>query len=138
MLRHRSYTIALAVMLVGLSPAQAEDTVLMLACQGTRGYLKEPVSMSIIVNLTKGTLESSSLAFWGFSPINVTIVSETTVIFRGSVQGPLVDQTIDGSIDRVTGDLEATRQVTDPNADPNAPHLSYTYLLKCKPAQRMF
>jgi hypothetical protein len=35
MLRHRSCTIALVVMLFALSPAQAADTVLTLACQGT-------------------------------------------------------------------------------------------------------
>src|SRR5262245_34679787 len=35
MLRHRSCVIALAVMLVGLPTAQAADTTLTLACQGT-------------------------------------------------------------------------------------------------------
>jgi hypothetical protein len=37
-LRRHSYTIALVVMLVGLSPAQAEDEVLTLACQGTTAH----------------------------------------------------------------------------------------------------
>jgi hypothetical protein len=51
----RCACIALAVMLVGLSTAQAADTTLTLACQGARktdDAKPEPISMSIIVNFT--------------------------------------------------------------------------------------
>ena len=62
MLRRCSYVIGLAVMLVGLPTAQAADTTLTLACQGTatsgvEDAKPEPVSMGIIVNFTKRTVQ---------------------------------------------------------------------------------
>ena len=57
----RCACIALAVMLVGLSTAQAADTTLTLARQGARktDAKPEPISMSIIVNFTAGLLPAS-------------------------------------------------------------------------------
>ena len=64
MLRHCSCVIALAVMLVGLPTAQAADTTLTLACQGTATDITqpvdgkpEPVSMGIIINFTNRTVQ---------------------------------------------------------------------------------
>ena len=85
MLRHHSCIIAFAAMLVALSPAQAEDTVLTLACQGTATFpTKEnpkvlPISTGIVVtNCTgdhvlrvngtviccEGRVKSSALGVW--------------------------------------------------------------------------
>jgi hypothetical protein len=66
--------IGLAVMLVGLPTAQATDTTLTLACEGTASseetffttteQLKpEPVSMSIIV-ITQGTVQGFGFPFY--------------------------------------------------------------------------
>ena len=69
-----SRVIALAVMLVGLSTAQAADTTLTLACQGTTTATTagtedkpEPISMGIIVNFTKKTVHGFGELFpvWG-------------------------------------------------------------------------
>jgi hypothetical protein len=57
----RCACIALAVMLVGLSTAQAADTTLTLACQGAKENRCQAgaISMSIIVNFTAGLLPAS-------------------------------------------------------------------------------
>jgi len=60
MLRHQCI-IALAVTLAGLSPAQAEDTVLTLACNGTTttsdDAVAKPVSMGIVIDLKAGKID---------------------------------------------------------------------------------
>ena len=43
--------------------------------------------------------------------------------------------TINGSIDRVTGDVEATLMMTNTKGDTA---MFVNYSLKCRPAQRMF
>jgi len=60
-LRFSARVIALGMMLVGLPTAQAADTTLTLACQGTttsglEDAKPEPISMGIIVNFTKKTV----------------------------------------------------------------------------------
>ena len=62
-LRFSARVIALGMMLVGLPTAQAADTTLTLACQGTTTATTagtedkpEPISMGIIVNFTKKTV----------------------------------------------------------------------------------
>jgi hypothetical protein len=54
-------------------------------------------------------------------------MNEVTVAFHGSNQ---TGESITGSIDRVTGDVEARTQTT--------PDVILRYMLKCRPAQRMF
>ena len=62
MLRGCSRAIA-AVMLVALSPARAENTVVTLACNGTTttnaddDALSKPVSMGIVIDLNAGTID---------------------------------------------------------------------------------
>ena len=102
MLRHCSSVIALAVMLVGLSTARAADSTLTLACQGTMASTSiedakpEPVTMGIIFNFTKGTLQ-------GFGtlinyPVKITGWTDVTVTFYGSDKGvsPVIEETIRG------------------------------------------
>jgi hypothetical protein len=121
-------------MLVGLSTAQAADTTLTLACQGTTTFGtgdSAPVSMGIIVNFTNRTVH-------GFVfPAKITDADEVTVSFEGSK--PYSASAIwynRGSIDRVTGDVEATFT----QSDTKTGHIfaSTNWLLKCRPTQRMF
>ena len=67
MLRHRSCTVALAMMLLALSPAQAEDTVLTLACNGTtttsEDAVAKPVSMGIVIDARPERSMASSVNF---------------------------------------------------------------------------
>jgi len=131
----RSVWIAFAVMLVGLPTAQAADTTLTLACQGTMTLERvydadpEPISMGIIVNLTARTVTGFTHPTEKF-PLTIESFNDVTVHFRGS--DPIGSLTVYGSIDRVTGDVEAT-SVTKTMVE-----LVRRYSLKCRPAQRMF
>lgn len=138
----------IAVMLVGLSTACADKT-LMLACEGTktegsrgadRSYTErtEATSMSIVVNFAARTVT-------GFRQeerlLELTIgeTSETTISFAGSnstaTPRPLSFE-MRGTIDRVTGSVEAHFASLD--EDGVFEIWSNSYALKCKPIQRMF
>jgi hypothetical protein len=89
MLRTCPRIIALAVILVGLPTAQAADTTLMLACQGTKTYISmadgtrdqegQPtaISMGIIVNLTAQTVTGLD----DEPPLTIRSVNETIIAF---------------------------------------------------------
>jgi hypothetical protein len=129
-------TIGLPVTMVALSSAQAADTTLTLACQGTTTVTTmedaklEPISMGMIVNFKNNTVDG--FGYPGFSgrfdfPVKITGMNDVTVAFHGSNQ---TGGSITGSIDRVTGDVEARTQTT--------PDMILRYALKCRPTQRMF
>jgi len=97
-------------------PAQPADATLTLACQGTttvttmENAKPEPISMGIIVDFTNRTVHG--FGYPGFSgsfdfPVKITGTNEVTVAFHGSNQ---TGGSITGSIDRVTGDVEARTQ----------------------------
>jgi hypothetical protein len=126
--------------------AQAADATLTLACDGTATDITrpvdgkpEPVSMlGIIINFTAGTVTSGSkgaLLGWDF-PLKITSFDEAAVLFKGSYDTELTVRTISGSIDRVTGNIDATNTVM--NLKTSKIVTSTTYALKCRPAQRMF
>jgi hypothetical protein len=135
----RCACIALVVMLV--STAHADDATLTLACQGTTTFgteaaKPEPVSMGIIVNFTNRTVHG--FGYPGFSgrfdfPVKITGMDAVTVAFHGSSQ---TGESITGSIDRVTGDVEARIQMSDSKTGDLLSILRYA--LKCRPTQRMF
>jgi hypothetical protein len=137
----RCACIALVVMLV--STAHADDATLTLACQGTTTFgtedvKREPISMGIIVDFTNHTVHgfgypgsSGRFAF----PVKITGMNEVTVAFHGSESRNQVEESITGSIDRVTGDVEARTQVSDSKTGILS---ILRYALKCRPTQRMF
>ena len=130
---------AVAVMLVGLSTAQAADTTLTLACQGTVTLIKdgrerkpEPISMGMIANLTAQTI--TGLGGPGDdTPMTITGFDDLHISFRGSAGNWW---TIQGSIDRVTGDMEAIS--TNWELTTHEVAFSQLLALKCRPTQRMF
>jgi hypothetical protein len=138
MLRTCSRIIALTAMVAGPSmTAQAADGTLTLACQGTKGPIENPnltpISMGIIVNFTAGTVHG----FGGVSdpPVKITGVNEVIVAFSDFI--PSLDsdkEHIEGSINRVTGDVHAT--ATWYRAEKIV--WMTAYALKCRPTQRMF
>jgi hypothetical protein len=112
--------------------AQAADSILTLACRGTATDTivdkPEPVSMGIIVNFTKRTVQG----FEDDYPVKITGWNDVTVAFSGEDRKGA--QTM-GSIDRVTGAVEATSMVINAKGEVT---YSLKYSLKCRPAQRMF
>jgi hypothetical protein len=131
-------------MLVGLSTAHAADTTLTLACQGTTTFgtedaKREPISMGIIVDFTNHTVHG--FGYPGFSgqfdfPVKITGMNEVTVAFHGSHEFGSTLSSITGSLDRVTGDVEARIQMSDSKRGDFLSILRYA--LKCRPTQRMF
>jgi hypothetical protein len=129
MLRLCARVIALTAMIICLPmTAQAVDTTLTLACQGTVTVTPsiddakpEPISVGIILNFITHTVQ-------GFgNPTEITRMNDTTITFAGS--DPSAGWTVDGSIDRVTGEVGATTTLWN---------LKTKFALKCRPAQRMF
>jgi hypothetical protein len=115
--------------------AQAVDTTATLACQGTTLTTTkdepEPISMGIIINFTKGTVHGFADPIF---PVNVTGVTEVNVVFFGANSAS--DWHIRGTLDRVTGDVEATSIVFD--VKTGSIKIQTSYSLKCRPTQRMF
>jgi len=140
MLRACSRVIAAIAMAAVLSTARAaEPETLTLACQGLETWQglffsadpPNPSSMSIIVNFAAGTVS-------GFGPISVKIdrVSEQLVSFVGHNNSDEITWTVSGSIDRVTGDVEATSTMLNNKTGNLMGETRYS--LKCTPAQRKF
>jgi hypothetical protein len=66
-------------------------------------------------------------------PVNITGINEVTVTFGGSRRSGWGDNNLSGTIDRVTGDVEANSTLTDGKHSA-----TITYSLKCRPTQRLF
>jgi hypothetical protein len=133
-----SFVIALNAIMAALSATvQAADETLTLACQGTvtetmmeKEQKPEPISMGIVVNFSDRTVKGL-----GRDTAEIDNVTERSVDFSVGFMTPRSDPgwTV-GSIDRVTGDLEATIRMFSSARRMVVRH----YLLKCRPAQRMF
>jgi hypothetical protein len=136
-LRTSSCVIALNAMVAAVSmTVQAADETLTLACKGTiqRNAMKsEPVSVGIIVNFTARTITGFTLEKL---PLTMLNSNDTTVQFSGS--DSISSLIIDGIIDRVTGDLEATAIRQPSITETTAATTIERYSLKCRPTQRMF
>jgi hypothetical protein len=130
--------IAAAVVLVGLSSAQAADETLTLTCQGTMTEQilgADSVSMGIVVNFTDRTVQGLTIPGGLIDyPIKITGWNDVTVSFSGSKNLDPTVVSMTGTIDRVTGDLEATSTQTLGGISIG----STTYSLKCRPAKRLF
>ena len=124
-------TIAAALLVVTSMAAQAAEPTgtLTLACEGTvtitpqTDAKPEPISMGIIV-----TTEGAVGGFTNLAHINR--FKATTIEFLGNIDGWWVE----GSIDRVAGDVSATERLSD----QGRLLLKKEYSLKCSPAQRKF
>ena len=71
----------------------------------------------------------------GGAPVKIIVVDKTTIGFSGvSAAGG----TAFGTIDRVTGDVEAATEIWSHKTQPHKLVWAKGYTLKCKPTQRMF
>jgi hypothetical protein len=137
---------AAIILVVGLSTtAQAVETgTLTLACKGTvvdnyNGPEPEQLSMGLIVNFTTGAVEGfilPDIPKWGYYPVNIERMNEVIVTFSGSGGTGGINSSMSGTIDRVTGDVDASH--TDTDAKTGKMLNQTTYSLKCRPTQRLF
>jgi hypothetical protein len=117
----------------------AEPAKLVLTCQGHTHYLGDdsqslPVSLGLTVNFADRTIQG--FRYPEDFPIKIIDINETTIVFHGSSRhapGATYRQ-INGGIDRVTGDAEATSDVTSWSESK----ASAIHLLKCRPTEPMY
>lgn len=127
------------IVLAGLSSAQAaEPEKLMLACQGTvKSGLSnddkgEPISKGLVIDFAARTVAGFTSP--GAFSVKILSADEASIVFQGSSDNG--GQLIHGSINRVTGDVEADWTGTIPQTGRVI--AVSVYSLRCKPAQRMF
>lgn len=143
----KSYLYAAVITVLTATTAQAVETgTLTLACKGTNvagyeGANPEPFSMSLIISFTAGTVQGFGTPGFSDPPVKITGINDVTVAFGGSTQAPArvlgnSDWSLNGTIDRVTGEVEANEILTD--AQTGKKFASTSYSLKCRPTQRMF
>jgi hypothetical protein len=122
--------------------AQPADTTITLACRGTvtsgvEDAKPDPISMGIIVNFTNRTVQGFGHPGLMDYPVKITGWNDVTVVFGGSAElAKSSRDSIFGSINRVTGDVEASQLATYIKTGKTIG--STNYALKCRPAQRMF
>src|SRR5262249_39804434 len=121
--------------------AQAQPASLRLARQGTTTDSSEPdakkypVSMGIVVNFTDHTGQGFYLPELLEIPVKITAANQE-VAFGGQRNSPSTLTSSAGSVDRVTGDVEATLAFFEPKRSK-----IYSKTIsgrKCRPTQRMF
>jgi hypothetical protein len=133
---------AVMLLALGLSVAQAAEPTgtVMLACEGTVTNSRNPPetpsgpsSKVIIFNFDAKTIEGFDSKY----SIEIRDGRELmTVLFNGrSVDEKIPKSSIIGSINRVTGDMELSLMF---DREGGYERSKVDFLLKCKPAQRMF
>jgi hypothetical protein len=139
---HRAYGAFLLLASGFVATAQAQPGPLTLACKGTTtnswtpDAKPEPISMGIIVNLSARTVQGFGVPGLNDYPIKITAANDATVMFEGQQNSGTSVASIWGTMDRVTGDLEAISMVS--NSAPFTVISRTTYTLQCRPAQRIF
>jgi hypothetical protein len=132
--------IAVPMLLVLAATAQAAEPTgtLTLACQGTatdktdlrEAAKPEPVSMGLIIDFTTKTVAGFDRVLPSFSAgrVKITVVDSTSIGFSGTaVNGAAIF----GTVDRITGDVEAATEHW--NYETNKLQWATGYSLKCKP-----
>jgi hypothetical protein len=131
---------AVLLLVAAISTAQAADTTLTLACQGTHrsdaawsdaGTTVSQINIGVIIDFQNKTVTL------GNDLLNIRSANEATIWFglEGGAGDALLS-IMDGTIDRVTGALTAASRTTDPKTRGTI--LSVSWDLQCRPTQRMF
>jgi hypothetical protein len=127
------WLIVAAVILAGQTAEAQQPATLTLACKGTAAGSSddnsEPVSMGVIINFTVGTVQG----LMDYSP-KIIATNDVTVSFGGSQENIFSVSGMRGSIDRITGDLEATFTFYDMKTRKMLNRRNFAL----QPAQRMF
>lgn len=132
---------ALLLLLAWSCTANAQAP-LKLTCEGTATDSLDPggkhglALMGITVNFIDSTVQGFGYPNGSFNhPVMITTADDVTVGFYGEQEGVLSSrESIIGSIDRVTGDVEATMSLIDQKT--NKATRQITYALQCRPTRR--
>jgi hypothetical protein len=91
--------------------------------------------MGIIINYTTRTVQGLNPGLTDY-PVAITTANDVTVAFGGEQNSGPWTNSIEGTINRVTGDLSAASMLFDHTTSKVLSQTLYT--LQCRPAQRMF
>jgi hypothetical protein len=111
--------VAAIIGLTGSGAAQAQTGTLTLACKGTTmnpvtDEKPSSVTMGIIVNFTTHTVQGFGDPGAVDIPVRITAANDVTINFEGQQEIlPPSRVTITGSIDRVTGTVYASNQISN-------------------------
>jgi hypothetical protein len=124
-------------------PVHAQRATLTLACKGTvtssrdqNDEKPQDVSMGIIFNFASGAVVGLDNVFTGprtYYDARIISANDVTIVFKGGADESW-GSSLDGSIDRVTGELDATTTALDWNKKVFS---TLYYTLHCKPTQRV-
>jgi hypothetical protein len=131
-----------AAIIFGVPTAQAQQAGLTsLACKGTKTKLlldatenenrkEQPISMGIIVDFNAGTIQ-------GFVdyPVKIRAADEAKIKFFGYTEFSTSSASFHGTINRVTGEVEAMADTHDLKTGNSL--TATVYRLQCRPTQRM-
>ena len=115
--------------------ATAQSDTVTLLCEGkvaagTHG--STPVSISIVLNLTTGTVQQDFVPY----PVKITRADDRTLEFTGSHFANGIKFYAHGSMDRVNGNAGVITVLSDQKTDKELSSMLYS--LNCKPTKRMF
>jgi hypothetical protein len=79
-----------------------------------------PISMGIIVNFTKNTVQGFGIPGVSDYPVKIRGMNDARIVFDGSHDNGTSVASTTGSIDRVTGDVEATDILSHKNRQCHA------------------
>jgi hypothetical protein len=128
----------LLLLVLSITPALAADQKVTLTCNGTRSVLSEDGNYQENDSYSVGiVIDSAAQMVVGLDyPSKITKGTDTELTFKSSEDLANFIDDIDGSIDRVTGDMDARVMTKDKQTGYYG--TSVWYSLKCKPTQRMF
>lgn len=129
---------ALALAWAFATSAQAQPATLTLACKGTTTDssapdAKQPFSTSIMLDFNARAVQGFGQSGLIDYPIRITAMNDVTIAFQGQHALSSSTLSIIGTIDRITGDLEATSQLY--GEKERKVRSKTTYTLQCRPAR---
>jgi hypothetical protein len=140
------WLIVFSIILASATAEAQQQKALTLSCKGTTIFPRgspvenakpEDVSMGIIFNFATGEVsgfDGFALGLGIYYHAKIAAINDTTVYFKGGSSEAFGD-ILDGTINRVTGELDATTTSLDKNQQETS---TTRYILHCTPTQRMF
>ena len=131
--------VALLQLLPVMATGEAQSTLpLTLGCSGIalNGHANTKITdLSIVVDFDHHTVSGFFLDLNGFhAPIPVTTIDANSIDFHGINKSDLITSLITGSIDRITGTVQASGTTLLQNGNRSVAF----YNLQCKPTKRLF
>ena len=132
--------VALLQLLPVMATGEAQSTLpLTLGCSGTalNGQTNTEIAdLPIVVDFDRHTVSGS---FWVapngvYTPIPITTIDADSIDFQGINRSDLVTSSITGSIDRITGTVQASGTTLLQNGNKSVAF----YNLQCKPTKPLF